>query len=354
MKKTTGWSIQAICVTFFCGLIIQTSLQAGGIPWRTNLKAAAKESKQTEKMMLLKVTADWCFYCKKMKKSFNQKSVAKQINDCFVPVLVNADKHPKLVEAIGVEGLPTTVILTSNYKIVKKITGYKNATDLKRELEKFCQANHIQVARQPRVARQERFVPPKKHFPFSQPIASTPSSHQLQQTEGTNPFKSTQEEKTTGLKNPFEKTGIEEETQTNRLAAVSPAAPNFPDMPVPVPVVEDVKTKFAFSGLCLVSLLDEQFLTEGTEDFTSEHHGVTLCFVSKKHKELFEKDPQKYWPVLDGACVISQIDDKTKRQGDPETGAVYHQKLWFFSSVEQRQKFANSPKKYMLLLEKTR
>ncbi len=342
-----------VCAIFFCGLIVQTSLQAGNIPWRTNLKAAAKESKQTEKMMLLKITADWCFYCKKMKKSFNQKNVAKQINDCFVPVLVNADKHPKLVEAIGVEGLPTTVILTSNYKIVKKITGYKNATDLKRELGKFCQANHIRVARQAIVTRAKRFPSPRKRSPFSQPIASTSSSHQLQQTENTNPFNSAQE-KNTELKNPFEKTRIEEESKPNQFAVASPVTPNFPDVPVPVPApaVEDVKTKFAFSGLCLVSLLDEQFLTEGTANFTFEHHGVTLCFASKKHQEQFEKNPQKYWPMLNGACVTSQIDNKIKRQGDPETGAVYHRKLWFFSSVEQRQKFANSPKKYAQLLKK--
>ncbi len=374
MRKTTKLAIQVICVAFCCGVIFQSSVYAGNVPWRTDVRAAAKESAQTKKPMLLKITADWCYYCKKMKKSFEQEKVAKQVNDCFVPVIIDADKHQKLVAAIGIDGLPTTVIITSDYKVLKKITGYKDAKALGRELDKICQVNHIKpVVSQQRetLVMQEKFVP-QQPAPLARPRIAAPrvgSINQFEQAKETIPTPPVKTKQVASLEDPFQQTDENPFKQmessekkadpTSELSVPqNPFAQNNsdfgtgginvkPTLPInPAQQLIDVKQKYAFAGLCLVSLLDERYLTEGTAKFTAQHRGKTLCFASKEYKEIFEKNPEKYWPVLDGACVVSQLDKNIKQQGDPETGAVFRGKLWFFKNVELRQQFANSPQDY--------
>ena len=362
MRKKIVLAVQAVCVLFVWGVVMQSSLKAANIPWRTDLKAAAQESKAKNKPMLLKITADWCFYCKKMKKSFEQEKVAKHVNGCFIPVLIDADKHEKLVAAIGIDGLPTTVIITPDYKVIKKITGYKKADELERTLNKICQVNHTAAAKPRRTA-------PKLQSPFTQPTTpvTPPSFAEMKQVENSIPPKPTSNNKTIAqLENPFGKEHLQKEVQANQQLieqnnpftkeanlTAAPQAKPIPKIDLS-PQVVNVKAKYAFAGLCLVSLLDERYLTEGTEIFTAKHQGLTLCFASKEYQELFQKNPEKYWPVQNGVCVVSQQDEKTKRQGDPETGAVFRNKLWFFSNTEQRQKFADSPKKYANVLQLTK
>lgn len=109
------------------------------ITWGTNLRKAAATSKTTKRPLLIKVTASWCGYCQKMKKTtYADDTVVKHVNACFIPVIVDADKHEELVQSLHVEALPTTVIISPDMKILKKIEGYKNAKELNTDLNKVC------------------------------------------------------------------------------------------------------------------------------------------------------------------------------------------------------------------------
>jgi thioredoxin-related protein len=110
------------------------------VVWRSSLKQAAIDSKNSNKPMLLQFTADWCGFCKKMYKgTFTDQRVISHVNACFIPISVDADQQEALAEAVGVEGLPTTVIVSPDLKVLKKFTGYLTPAELEEKLDTICQ-----------------------------------------------------------------------------------------------------------------------------------------------------------------------------------------------------------------------
>jgi|GEM_PF-1252145 len=111
---------------------------AQSVAWRNNLQRAAAESSKSQKPILLDITATWCTYCKKMKKTYANRDISRQINSCFIPVVLDADQNQKLMNTLGVEALPATIIISPKFEVVKKIVGYQTPAELNREIGKFC------------------------------------------------------------------------------------------------------------------------------------------------------------------------------------------------------------------------
>lgn len=263
------------CLLFTLSLLFTHTLfsnaQGEEIHWRTDLKEAARQARAENKAMLVQIGASWCGFCHKMEKeTYQNPKVIKHVNACFIPILVDADQNAALVEAVGVNGLPTTAIITPQLKIVKKISGYVDAPEMEGHLNKICLATHEQAA-------------------------------------------------PAGSKQPIKKMSQKKETP-----------------------------QFAFKGICLVSMLDDQLLEQGTAEFTSEYQGRKLCFVSQEHKQKFDANPERYWPAFGGTCRVSQKDQNRAVEGDPHAGGVYREKLVFFSSEAERDRFSSNPSFYLM------
>ncbi|WP_299467999.1 DUF255 domain-containing protein [uncultured Gimesia sp.] len=106
--------------------------------------------------------------------------------------------------------------------------------------------------------------------------------------------------------------------------------------------------EFAFKGVCLVSMLDDQQLVEGVPAFSSEYKGRKVCFISAEHKKQFDSNPDRYWPAFEGNCRVSQLEQNQSVEGDPHAGGVYREKLVFFSSADERDRFSSNPSQYVL------
>ena len=263
------------CLIFSLCLIsiqsLSSPVQGEGIRWQTNLKQAARQAQAEEKSMLLQIGASWCGFCHKMEKeTYKDPKVVKHVNSCFIPIQVDADVSTELVEAIGVSGLPTTVIITPQLKILKKISGYVAAHEMEGHLNNICVAKHEQPAK----ARSGRVI---------QKISR-----------------------------------------------------------------KQITPEFSFKSICLVSMLDEQMLVEGNPKIYSEYKGRKVCFSSAYHKKQFDSDPDRYWPALEGNCRVSQLEKNQAVEGNPIAGGVYREKLVFFASAENRDRFTSNPSMYIL------
>lgn len=115
------------------------SAVAAPIVWQKDLAQTVNTSTTTNKPMLVKIGAAWCGYCKKMDRvAFADPKVIDHVNDCFVPVSLDADHNKRLVRELAVESLPTTLIVSPQMKVLARLTGYKTANQLVTEIGKIC------------------------------------------------------------------------------------------------------------------------------------------------------------------------------------------------------------------------
>ena len=91
--------------------------------------------------MLVKIGADWCGYCKRMaRETFVDSRIVRHVNECFIPVTLDAERNADLARRMGAEALPTTVIVTPDTRIVQRITGFRTAEQLGSDLTRYCGA----------------------------------------------------------------------------------------------------------------------------------------------------------------------------------------------------------------------
>lgn len=81
-----------------------------------------KLSKAYNKKIVIVFGADWCPYCKSLKKDMDNITHFAQYIVCFI----DTDKNETLVSKYRIRGLPTSVIIDSKEKELSRKTGYKN------------------------------------------------------------------------------------------------------------------------------------------------------------------------------------------------------------------------------------
>ena len=68
-----------------------------GVEWQS-LEKAQKEAKETGKKILIFGYADWCGYCRKMRKeTYPAENVQKSLDADFIPVQINGESKEKVV-----------------------------------------------------------------------------------------------------------------------------------------------------------------------------------------------------------------------------------------------------------------
>jgi thioredoxin-related protein/YHS domain-containing protein len=248
----------------------QGFVSAAEVQWKKDLRQAAALASEQNKPMLVMVSAPWCGYCQQMlKTTFRDEKVAGHLNQCFVPVYLDADEYPELVEKLEVEGLPTTLIISPEMKVLERHAGYLSAGQLNGQIVKVC--NHDAAA------------PPTKAIP-AQPAS----------------------------------------------ARLAPPA--------------------MFEGTCLVSLRDDGKLVKGQREFSSQYKDAVVVFASAEHKRRFDAQPELYWPVADGQCLVSHHKDRTLREGAPLLAMIYADRVWFFADKPHQDEFVKDPKSYLSYL----
>ncbi|QDU64932.1 Thioredoxin-1 [Planctomycetes bacterium Pan216] len=115
------------------------SAQAAGVAWRDDMTSALNESRQSGKPVLMTFTASWCHYCHRMfDETFSNDRVARHINGCFVPLKVDVDANPSVARAIGVRSFPTTMVLTADQVVLRKLSGYQDVPRFLKGIDGLC------------------------------------------------------------------------------------------------------------------------------------------------------------------------------------------------------------------------
>lgn len=90
-----------------------------GIAWQPWGRAAFARARAEDKPVLLSISATWCHWCHEMDRtSYADPEIATLVNECFVPVRVDADERPDISERYNLGGWPTTAFLTPDGEIL--------------------------------------------------------------------------------------------------------------------------------------------------------------------------------------------------------------------------------------------
>ncbi|AFK20046.2 thioredoxin domain-containing protein [Haloferax mediterranei ATCC 33500] len=82
------------------------------VEWRSWGPDAFAEARATDKPVLLSLTATWCEDCHEMDaETYAEPRIAANLNDGFVPIRVDVDRHPRIRERYNMGGFPSTVFL---------------------------------------------------------------------------------------------------------------------------------------------------------------------------------------------------------------------------------------------------
>jgi len=106
---------------------VRAAAAEDGIGWLSyrDGRARALESGQ---LLLVNFTADWCVYCRKMKKeTYTDPAVIAFVQEHFVPVMVDTQREQQIAAEFYVRGLPTIWFLTSDGQRITNLPGYVDA-----------------------------------------------------------------------------------------------------------------------------------------------------------------------------------------------------------------------------------
>lgn len=258
-------------VRFVVGMLVglvccweASALAAESIAWKQDFREAAAEAARSRKPMLVKVSTSWCTYCKKMmRETFTDQEVAEHINGCFVPVMLDGDEQKALVQRMGVTKYPTTVIISPDMKIVEKLTGFKNAAQMKQHLSSIC--NHT--------AQNDRA---QQEPPFRQASTEKPAF------EGYCLVSMLDDERFAGGSPKF---ALSYRGQTLFFASEEHRK-RFQANPKRYWPIAD--------GRCLVSMMHERANRSGEAGLAVIHRDHLFFFASPQHQQAFFQQPESY------------------------------------------------------------
>ena len=231
------------------------------IQWHTNLQQAAELAQKSGKPILVQFTAEWCTFCHKMlDETLTNQKIAKQVNECFIPVVLDADENEQIVAALGVEAFPTTVVISPDLKSANRMVGYFRPAQFESQLAPICKVTRARLA---------QMAPKKKPAPqlAFEGLCLVSLLDDRKQVKGS--------EKITAVHNDMK---LLFRSEAHRRAFLAD-----PDQYWPLN-----------DGHCPVASKREEKNTKGDPATVAVYRGRLVLFSSMKHRGDFAEDPRSF------------------------------------------------------------
>jgi len=138
MSPTVRVRIIGVSIALAFGLVAACRAEElKGIKWEQAPRRAAESSKETSRPVMLYVTADYCGYCRKLEKeTWADSTVAKLVNERFIPLKVDGTREQRLVKTLEIDGFPAVIILSPEGEVLGRVDGYVGSKDMLARLKK--------------------------------------------------------------------------------------------------------------------------------------------------------------------------------------------------------------------------
>ncbi|WP_435346130.1 DUF255 domain-containing protein [Haloarchaeobius sp. HRN-SO-5] len=105
------------------------------VEWHDWGESAFDVAARTDRPVLLSLSATWCSHCHEMdRETYDEPRIAANVNDGFVPVRVDVDRHPRVRDRYNMGGFPSTVFLTPEGEVLTG-AGYLGVDGMRQVLD---------------------------------------------------------------------------------------------------------------------------------------------------------------------------------------------------------------------------
>ena len=105
-------------------------------------------------------------------------------------------------------------------------------------------------------------------------------------------------------------------------------------------------SNIALASYCPVSLVKDHKLLPGRPEIVSFVQGKEYRFATAEARDEFQRQPERFIPVNNGASPVCQVDGGDCRPGDPRWGVVYKGQLFLCADRHELDLFLLSPERY--------
>ena len=118
-----------------------TPAPAAAVTWRTDYNTARKEAQEKGLPLLVVISTDDCFYCRKLEAGpLKDAGITNLLANGFVPLKLDAGRAPEIAKALKVQMYPTMVLAAPDGKIHAFIEGYVDSERLGEQLKRTATA----------------------------------------------------------------------------------------------------------------------------------------------------------------------------------------------------------------------
>ena len=327
--------------------LLAVQAQAEGVSWRRDLDSAKVEAAQSGRLVLIHFWSPTCGPCRGLEQNvFNQPQVGGLLERDFVPVKVNTMDSPALASAFQIDLVPTDVVLTSQGRVISKLTCPPQPADYLQQLAGV--AGHyretlaagadpsgqtpvhaayagLQIGGPAPPAGAAMTAAPVAPPAAAPPVAQAAAAPAPQIQVVTNPYASLQPQ--------------QPQQAAVTQAPAAPASSLVDQLPPGCPPL-------AFDGCSPVYLSTHNQWKEGNPKIGAIHRGQTFLFVDETERAQFLANPDAYSPVFSGLDPVLLLDVNQAVPGLRRFGYRHRGAFYLFSSAETKAKFADNADGY--------
>src|SRR4051794_6947539 len=94
----------ACCPALSLLLVLSAPARAQDIDWRSDYNKARQEALDTGRPLVIDFGTETCFWCKQLdQRTFRDPAVVTLLNDRCIPLRIDAQRTPKLAEALHIQ-----------------------------------------------------------------------------------------------------------------------------------------------------------------------------------------------------------------------------------------------------------
>ncbi len=348
------WSVLGVWVLVCVGFVPgpcwgQTTADTGTAAkgWMRDYESAKKMSQELGVPMLIHFYADWCGPCQRMEQDVLQTAdVRNAISSGIVAVKVNSDRRRDLVRQFGIATLPSDVFISSSGRVLSKTAGSPGRSSYVAQVHRFRETD-LTIAAKP-------------VFNSSKLSENSDGSHGDGESHGDDKAVSHQN-KTVDIRSADNDSQAEVAasaniTGENGSASTQVAHSSSETKQSPVHGAEEKKLtkvlrreaekRIGLNGYSPVALLDSSQWKVGNKKHRHQYQGVCYLLGSLSELQSFQADPSRFIPALHGYDPVSFKADRSLVTGAIELGVRYRDRVYFFATKTNRDRFLKFPSRY--------